>query len=165
MNFFQKALKRSQNDENVILPITFYAFLALFSKFLKIFHKIWKNLIFLPQISYFMTNHPKQHNKVFKFWTLYNPLCPGKPLPLFFDFTHFEKWQAVMNVLERKFKFKNLYLCEGSSYYKFCSVKILPNIWLKIKILQRIKRSIYRGEGIVNPTIRGLWNWHRLKNL
>ena len=38
----------------------------LFYAFLKILHKIWKNPIFLPQISYFMTYHSKIHNKVSK---------------------------------------------------------------------------------------------------
>ena len=65
--YILEALKRSQNDKNVILPITFYAFLAIFSKFLKIFHKIWKNLNFLPQFSYFMAHHSKIHDKVTKF--------------------------------------------------------------------------------------------------
>ena len=37
-------------------------------------------------------NFPDQFFSNWYFWTLYNPLCPGKPLPLlFFDFTHFEK--------------------------------------------------------------------------
>ena len=35
--------------------------------FLKILHKIWKNLIFLPLISYFMTYHSKIHIKDSKF--------------------------------------------------------------------------------------------------
>ena len=39
---------------------------------------------------------PDQFFSNWYFWTLYNPLCPGKPLALlFFDFTHFRKWQAV----------------------------------------------------------------------
>ena len=67
-----------QNYKNVILPITFYTFLGIFKAFLKILHKIWKNLIFLPQISYFMTYHSKIHNKVSKINTkLCKPVfCP-----------------------------------------------------------------------------------------
>ena len=66
MNFFHKALKMPQNDKNVILRITFYAFWGKFDEFFKILHKIWKILIFLPQISYFMTYHSKIHIKVSK---------------------------------------------------------------------------------------------------
>ena len=74
----QKSTLRSQNDENVILLITFYVFLGIFYAFLKILHKIWKNPIFLPQISYFMTYHSKIHNKVSKIKNkLYKPIfCP-----------------------------------------------------------------------------------------
>ena len=64
-----------QNDKNVILPVTFNTFRANLSRFFKIFHKIWKILIFLPHISCFMTYHPKIHNKVSK---INNKLC--KPI-------------------------------------------------------------------------------------
>ena len=50
-----EAWKVKPLNKNVFLPITFYAFLGIFKAFLKILHKIWKNLIFLPEISYFMT--------------------------------------------------------------------------------------------------------------
>ena len=50
----------------MILLITFYAFLGIFKAFLKILHKIWKNLIFLSQILYFMNYHSKIHIKVSK---------------------------------------------------------------------------------------------------
>ena len=56
-----------QKDKNVILCLKFYAFWGQFSEFLKILHEIWKILIFLPQISYFMTYHSKRHNTVSKF--------------------------------------------------------------------------------------------------
>ena len=78
MQNFQISIKMPQNDKNVILLITFYAFLGIFYAFLKILHKIWKNPIFLPQISYFMTYHSKIHNKVSKIKNkLYKPIfCP-----------------------------------------------------------------------------------------
>ena len=48
-----------------LLAVVIFSFLAIFDVFLKILHKIWKNLIFLPQISYFMTDDwicPKKRN-------------------------------------------------------------------------------------------------------
>ena len=51
-------------------------------------------------------NFPDQFFSNWYFWTLYNPLCPGKPLPLlFFDFTHFEKWQGVTTKISYNYLF------------------------------------------------------------
>ena len=101
----QKSTLRSQNDKNVILLITFYAFLGIFKAFLKILHKIWKNLIFLLLISYFMTYHSKIHIKVSKFnnkrsrpnfrpfWTPVNFLKLMKPdLYNFFESNFWTPW-------------------------------------------------------------------------
>ena len=64
MNFFCKALKMLQNDKNVILPVAFFAFWAILSKYLKTFHKIWKNLFFPPQISNFMNLWISKNSKI-----------------------------------------------------------------------------------------------------
>ena len=64
MKCFWKALKIPQNDKYVNLCITFYAFWAIFNRYFKILHRIWKNLIFHLKISYFMTYYLKRNNKV-----------------------------------------------------------------------------------------------------
>ena len=105
MTYHSKIHSKVSKWQNVILLIMFYAFLGIFKAFLKILHKIWKNLIFLLLISYFMTYLSKIHIKVSKFnnklsrpnfrpfWTPVNFLKLMKPdLYNFFESSFWTPW-------------------------------------------------------------------------
>ena len=81
---FQKSIKNASKwqkcDFAQLCVSHFTHFEAKFIIFFKILHKIWKNLIFLPLISYFMTYHSKTNIKVWKFKNKlfrpnFNPFC------------------------------------------------------------------------------------------
>ena len=95
----------------------FYAFLGIFKAFLKILHKIWKNLIFLPEISYFMTYHSKTNIKVWKFKNkLFRP--------------NFHPFWTPVNFL--KLMKPDLYNCFESSFWTvwWCSFLVyMPFSW------------------------------------
>ena len=71
----KKSMLKPKNTKNVILPIIFSAFWGIFHHLFKRNNKIWKFLIFCAQISYFMKNRSKMHNKAYKFQNrLFMPL-------------------------------------------------------------------------------------------
>ena len=65
------------------------------------------------------------------FWTLYDPLCPGKPLPLlFFDFD-FEKWQDVVNDSRNPAFVSAVVIFFSFLFYPiqfYCSIKDMPKL-------------------------------------